>query len=194
MRNMRNGAKPVFTTGEAARICMVSQQTIINCFDSGRLAGYRIPGSRFRKIPRQNLIEFMRRNNIPFNGPEFGKWRVLIVDDDPDIIEQLAGILEKGRFETRTASGSYEAGMMTERFRPDLILLEYMLPDVNCVAVCQAIKTRPEFTNTKIIIISGVRNEDGIERLLKAGAECFIRKPFTDCEIMDSIEAAMQRK
>ena len=52
--------KTVFTTGEAAEICKVSQQTIIRCFDSGRLKGFRVPGSRFRRIPREALLQFMK--------------------------------------------------------------------------------------------------------------------------------------
>ena len=57
--------KQVFTTGEAAEICKVSQQTIIRCFDSGRLNGFRVPGSRFRRIPRAELLRFMKANEIP---------------------------------------------------------------------------------------------------------------------------------
>ena len=52
--------KTVFTTGEAAEVCKVSHQTIIRCFDSGRLKGFRVPGSRFRRIPREALIAFLR--------------------------------------------------------------------------------------------------------------------------------------
>jgi len=61
--------KSVFTTGEAAKICKVSQQTIIRCFDSGQLKGFRVPGSRFRRIPRDQLIAFMRDNGIPTDDP-----------------------------------------------------------------------------------------------------------------------------
>ena len=46
------GCKKIFTTGEAAQVCKVSQQTIIRCFDSGRLTGFRVPGSKFRRLPR----------------------------------------------------------------------------------------------------------------------------------------------
>ena len=56
--------KNLFTTGEAAEICNISQQTIIRCFDSGKLDGFRIPGSRFRRIPRDNLIKFMKENGF----------------------------------------------------------------------------------------------------------------------------------
>ena len=74
--------KTVFTTGEAAKICKVSQQTIIRCFDSGQLKGFRVPGSRFRRIPREQLYMFMRDNGIPTDALESGKRKVLIVDDD----------------------------------------------------------------------------------------------------------------
>lgn len=57
--------KTVFTTGEAARMCRVSQQTIIRCFDNGLLKGFRVPGSKFRRIPRERLIEFMNEHGIP---------------------------------------------------------------------------------------------------------------------------------
>ncbi len=185
--------KDLFTTGEAAEICRVSQQTIIRCFDAGRLEGFRVPGSRFRRIPRQNLIKFMKDNNIPLDSIESGKRKVLVVDDDAEIVELIVEVLERdGRFELKTASSGYEAGMATERFRPELILLDYMLPDVNGNVVCQTIRRNPEFENIKIVIVSGVVKEDEIAQLLKSGAEDFIRKPFNIAELTDKITAILQ--
>lgn len=187
--------KDLFTTGEAAEICKISQQTIIRCFDAGRLDGFRVPGSRFRRIPRQNLIKFMKDNNIPLDSIESGKRKVLIVDDDAEIVELIVEVLERdGRFEVKTASSGYEAGMATQRFRPELILLDYMLPDVNGNVVCQTIRKNPEFENIKIIIVSGVVKEDEIAQLLKSGAEDFIRKPFNITELTDKITAVLQIK
>ena len=74
--------KQVFTTGEAAELCKVSQQTIIRCFDAGRLQGFRVPGSRFRRIPRSDLIRFMQQNDIPTDQLESPAKRILLVDDD----------------------------------------------------------------------------------------------------------------
>src|SRR5438067_7795340 len=85
--------KTVFTTGEAAEVCKVSQQTIIRCFDSGRLGGFRVPGSKFRRIPRAELIKFMRANEIPVGLLEQGKKRILVVDDDVAILEMFKDIL-----------------------------------------------------------------------------------------------------
>ncbi|HUU16274.1 MAG TPA: response regulator [Sedimentisphaerales bacterium] len=187
--------KDLYTTGEAAEICRVSQQTIIRCFDAGRLEGFRVPGSRFRRIPRQNLIKFMKDNHIPLDSIESGKRKVLVVDDDAEIVELIVEVLERdGRFELKTASSGYEAGMATERFRPELILLDYMLPDVNGNVVCQTIRRNPEFENIKIIIVSGVVKEDEIAQLLKSGAEDFIRKPFNITELTDKITAVLQIK
>jgi len=185
--------KELFTTGEAAQICKVSQQTIIRCFDSGRLEGFRVPGSRFRRIPRKSLIKFMKENNIPLDALGSGKRKVLIVDDDAEIVELIVDVLERdGRFETRTASSGYEAGIATEQFRPEVILLDYMLPDINGNVVCQTIRRNPDFENIKIIIISGVVKQDEIDRLLKSGAEAFIKKPFDVTELTDKIASVLK--
>jgi len=185
--------KDLFTTGEAAEICRVSQQTIIRCFDSGRLRGFRVPGSKFRRIPRQNLVKFMRDNSIPLDNLDSGKKKVLVVDDDVEIVELISDILTRdGRFEIRTASSGYEAGMATEQFRPDLILLDYMLPDVNGNVVCQTIRSNPEFENTRIIIVSGVIKQEEIDQLLKSGAQDFLKKPFSITELTDKVDVALQ--
>ena len=84
--------------------------------------------------------------------------------------------------------------MSTQRFQPDLILLDYMLPDVNGNIVCQTIRENPEFGNIKIIIVSGVVKQDEIDQLLKSGAEDFIRKPFNITELTDKITTVLQMK
>ena len=187
--------KELFTTGEAAEVCKVSQQTIIRCFDSGRLEGFRVPGSKFRRIPRQSLIRFMKENNIPLDNVASGKKKILIVDDDAEIVELIADVLVRdGRFEIKTASSGYEAGMQTQQFRPDLILLDYMLPDINGNVVCKIIKENPEYENIRIIIISGVVKQEEIDQLLKAGAEDFIKKPFNITELTDKVATILRIK
>jgi excisionase family DNA binding protein len=180
--------KTVFTTGEAADICKVSQQTIIRCFDSGRLKGFRVPGSRFRRIPRDALIAFMKDNNIPPDALESGKQKVLVVDDDPEIVELFVDVLERdGRFEVKTASTGYDAGILTHEFSPDLVILDYMLPDINGNVVCQTIRKNPNFEHMKIVIVSGVVNQDEINELLRSGADEFVKKPFNIEKLIERI-------
>jgi excisionase family DNA binding protein len=180
--------KQVFTTGEVAQICKVSQQTVIRCFDSGRLQGFRVPGSRFRRIPRDALVAFMKGNQIPMDQLESGKKRVLVVDDDEAIVEMFNELLERdGRFEVRTASTGYDAGIHTEQFRPDILLLDYKLPDINGTAVCRTIRSNPAYKHMQIIVISGVADPDEVAELKAAGADEFIRKPFDINAIINRI-------
>lgn len=180
--------KRIFTTGEAAAICKVSQQTIIRCFDSGRLTGFRVPGSKFRRIPRDELIRFMKANGIPVDLLEGGRKRVLVVDDDPQIVSLFQDILGRdGRFEIKSAGTGYDAGLLTESFKPHVMILDYMLPDVNGNIVCQRVRSNPSIKDTKIIFVSGVVNQDEIQTLMKAGADDFIKKPFNIQKLMTRI-------
>ena len=191
-------AKTVFTTGEAAKICKVSQQTIIRCFDNGTLKGFRVPGSKFRRIPRDQLFAFMRDNGIPTDALESGKRKVLIVDDDEELVELLSDVFEKdGRFEVKTANNGFDAGMQVREFRPDLVVLDVMLPDINGKEVCQRIRSDETLEAVKIICISGMVEQDKVAELRLAGANDFMHKPFNvdrlldrACDLLD-IERAM---
>lgn len=185
--------KQVFTTGEAAEVCKVSQQTIIRCFDSGRLKGFRVPGSRFRRIPREELLRFMRDNEIPTDRLESGKRRILVVDDDDQIVELFVDLLGSDtRYELRTASTGYDAGIVTESFKPDLMILDFMLPDINGNVVCETVRKNPAMNGMKIIIVSGVVHQGDIDGLLKSGADEFIKKPFNIEVLQKRIEALLE--
>ncbi|QEG23767.1 response regulator [Mariniblastus fucicola] len=171
--------KTVFTTGEAAKICKVSQQTIIRCFDNGSLKGFRVPGSRFRRIPRDHLYSFMKENGIPTEALESGKRKLLIVDDDVDLVELLMDSFARdNRFEIKSANNGFDAGMLVREFRPDLVILDVMLPDINGKEVCQRVRSDDTMKSLKIICISGMVEQDKIQDLLMAGADDFMNKPF----------------
>lgn len=182
--------KTVFTTGEAAKICKVSQQTIIRCFDNGSLKGFRVPGSRFRRIPRDHLYSFMKENGIPTEALESGKRKLLIVDDDEDLVELMVDAFSRDkRFEIRTANNGFGAGMLVKEFRPDLIVLDVMLPDINGKEVCQRVRGDSSMKSCKIICISGMVEQDKVADLMAAGADDFMNKPFN---VDDLIERGCQ--
>ena len=180
--------KTVFTTGEAAKICKVSQQTIIRCFDSGQLRGFRVPGSRFRRIPRDILFRFMKENGIPTDALESGRRKALIVDDDEELVELIRDALEAdGRFEIRVANNGFDAGMMVKEYHPDIIVLDVMLPDINGKEVCQRVRSDSNLDDVKIICISGMVEQDKIEDLKASGANEFVQKPFEVEQLVDRI-------
>lgn len=185
--------KTVFTTGEAAKICKVSQQTIIRCFDSGQLKGFRVPGSRFRRIPRELLFKFMKENGIPTDALESGKRKVLIVDDDEELVELLVDVFDRdGRFDIKSANNGFDAGMLVKEFRPDLVVLDVMLPDINGKEVCQRVRSDSTLDDVQIVCISGMVEPDKVADLKLAGANDFLQKPFPveklierTCELLD---------
>jgi excisionase family DNA binding protein len=180
--------KTVFTTGEAARICKVSQQTIIRCFDSGQLKGFRVPGSRFRRIPRESLYRFMKENGIPTDALESGRRRILVVDDDPAVVELITEVLASDtRFETRSVNNGFGAGMLIREYHPDLVVLDVMLPDINGKVVCELVRSDPTTQEIKIICISGMIEDDKIEELKTAGADDFMHKPLDVDELIRRI-------
>jgi excisionase family DNA binding protein len=185
--------KTVFTTGEAAKICKVSQQTIIRCFDNGQLKGFRVPGSRFRRIPREALYKFMKDNGIPTDALESGKRKVLLVDDDHELVELMSKVLdEDGRFEVRIASNGFDAGMMVKEYRPDMIVLDVMLPDINGKEVCHRVRADPTLEDVRILCISGMIEEDKIQELRLSGADDFLHKPFDIEELIDRMCALLE--
>ncbi|MCA9106623.1 MAG: response regulator [Pirellulaceae bacterium] len=178
--------KTVFTTGEAAKICKVSQQTIIRCFDNGTLKGFRVPGSRFRRIPRDQLYAFMKDNGIPTDALESGKRKVLIVDDDEELVELMVDVFSRdGRFDIRTANNGFDAGMLVREFRPDLVVLDVMLPDINGKEVCQRVRNDSSLEAVKIICISGMVEQEKIADLRKCGANDFLNKPFPTEKLLE---------
>ncbi|MDZ4850431.1 MAG: response regulator [Pirellulaceae bacterium] len=185
---MSNNNKTVFTTGEAAKLCKVSQQTIIRCFDNGSLKGFRVPGSRFRRIPRDQLFVFMRDNGIPTDALESGKKKLLIVDDDQDLVDLMVDCFERdGRFDIRTANNGFDAGMQVKEFRPDVVVLDVMLPDINGREVCTRVRSDRTMDIVKILCISGMVEMDRINDLRVAGANDFMQKPFTTEKLLEKV-------
>src|SRR5690606_27786496 len=125
-------AKDVLTTGEVAKICNVAPRTVSKWFDSGALTGYRIPGSKDRRIPLNQLIRFMKQHGMPLNNLMTGCTRILIVDGEQDIVEVLEKILEdEAKYEVEIARSGFSAGVIAERYRPHVMLLDIHLPDVD---------------------------------------------------------------
>jgi excisionase family DNA binding protein len=185
-------SKDVLTTGEVARICKVAPRTVTKWFDSGQLRGYRIPGSKDRRIPVNHLMRFMKLNNMPLEGMmNFTSTRVLIVDDDGEIIEMLQQLLAQHQaYDVQTCRTGFEAGLLAERAKPHVILLDIHLGDINGRDVCRAVRLNPDLQFTKVLAMSGGLNELEQTELLQQGFDGFLRKPFTLPQVVTAIDDA----
>jgi len=184
--------KDVLTTGEVARICNVAARTVSKWFDSGQLEGYRIPGSKDRRIPVDTLITFMRQHGIPFDGLMSGNTRVLIVDGDDEVCATLERILgEQTDYEIRTACSPFSAGVECERFRPHVMLMDLHLCGDDYGAACGLLAGGDELEATRVVGMSGRLSDGQIARLSSEGFEGALRKPFTVRQVIDAIEQAV---
>jgi excisionase family DNA binding protein len=184
--------KDVLTTGEVAKICNVAPRTVSKWFDSGALHGYRIPGSKDRRIPLNQLIRFMKHHGMPLNGLMTGCTRVMIVDDEQDIVEVLEKILEdEAKYEVEVTKGGFAAGVTAEKFRPHVILLDMHLRDIDGKALAQHVKNNADLQLTKVIAMSGRMGEDELKGLLAAGFDGYLKKPFHVRQVIEAIEDAM---
>jgi len=183
--------KDVLTTGEVAKICNVASRTVSKWFDSGQLRGYRIPGSKDRRIPVASLVRFMKSHGIPLDGLMSGNTRVLIVDQDEEVGAKLREILtEQTSYDVRVASSAFSAGVECERFRPHVMLIDIHLANGEGTAVCKVVRDNDDLQVTKLIAMSGKLTDGQVAQLTHQGYDGSLRKPFSVRQVIDAIEGA----
>jgi excisionase family DNA binding protein len=183
--------KDVLTTGEVAKICNVAPRTVSKWFDSGSLKGYRIPGSRDRRIPTAELVKFMRAHGIPVEGVNSGRTRVLIADGEKEIVDTLSKILtEQTSYEVHTATTAFQAGMECEKFKPHVLLLDLHMGDNESRMVADHVRRNENLSFTKIVAMSGKLTDGQALGLRSQGFDSFVKKPFQVRQIVEAIEAA----
>jgi len=184
--------KEVLTTGEVAKICNVAARTVSKWFDNGQIEGYRIPGSKDRRIPVQALINFMQEHGIPFDGLMSGNTRVLIVDSDKEVCSTLERVFaEQTEYIVQTCSSPFSAGVECERFRPHVMLFDLSFCGDDYTSFTNSLRNGDDMQAVKIIAMSGRLTDGQITRLTCSGFDGVLRKPFTVRQVIDSIENAV---
>jgi len=207
--------KDVLTTGDVARICRVTIRTVIKWFESGRLPGYRLPGSRDRRFTRADVERFVRDSGMPTDllspSPEAAPSAphpasaepipaepepplVLVVDDDEPVRRMIRRYLETLKhLRVETAASGWEAGLKTAAKRPALLLLDYRLGDTTGDEVVRTIRAMSELPQPAIVLMSAHLQEHEVQRVLELGADAFVPKPF-DLERLRGTIAALLEK
>ncbi len=184
--------KDVLTTGEVAKICNVAARTVSKWFDSGQIEGYRIPGSKDRRIPVQALMNFMQEHGIPFDGLMSGNTRVLIVDSDKEVCDTLKRVFsEQTEYVVQSCSNPFTAGVECERFRPHVMLFDLEFCGDDYTSFTNGLRNSEDMQATKIIAMSGRLTDGQMTRLTCSGFDGVLRKPFTVRQVIDSIENAV---
>jgi len=121
------------------------------------------------------------------------KYKVLVVDDEPDIIELLAYNLEKEGYEVQTAPNGKKALAIAKTFIPDLVLLDIMMPEVDGVETCRQLRNRPEMAETFIIFLTARAEEYSEIAAFEVGADDYLTKPIRPRALMSRINALFRR-
>ncbi len=180
-----------FTTFEISQICGVNPTTVQNWVKGKKLRAFQTPGGH-RRIRREDLISFMKEFGMPL-PPDLSQDSplIMIVDDEIDIIDMLESLLKSGEDEVNVAKAQsgVEALLMIGEHKPNLLILDIMMPGMNGYEVCQKLKLSPSTQNIKIVAISGDHNPAVRERILSSGADLFFTKPL---EIVGFREQCLQ--
>ena len=185
---MTSDARPTsYTTGEVARICQVTKRTVIKWIDGGKLTGYTLPGSKHRRVAAESLHRFMKDHQLPGFG-RVVRPRVLIVDDDQDLLELLKDALHD-RYDVDVASTALDAASRLTVFQPDVILLDIRLPDLSGLEVCRHFQGYKKSRNVPILTMSAYGGEIDPLEVRRSGADAFLPKPLRLVELKKRIEA-----
>ena len=183
--------KDVLTTGEVAKICNVAPRTVSKWFDSGQLKGYRIPGSKDRRIPVTELYRFMKAHHIPMDGITSGNTRVLIIDSDREVSDILERVLaEQTNYEVSSANSAFAAGLECERFRPHVVLIDVHISENEPREIAKLVRSSEAMQMTKLIAMSGKLTDGQAQGLASAGYDSFLKKPFQVRMVVEAIEQA----
>ncbi|MGA1979605.1 MAG: helix-turn-helix domain-containing protein [Sedimentisphaerales bacterium] len=178
--------KNVLTTGDVARICNVAPRTVSKWFDSGQLKGYRIPGSKDRRIPLSELVRFMKVNNMPATT---GKIRVLIVDSNADAASALADTLRTNAdYEVQTARNNFETGIIAQKFAPHVLLISLLAEGIDTTDICKSIRRSEDLQTIKVIALAKQLSASESAALLQKGFDGCISNPADITKVVKEIE------
>ncbi len=171
----------ILTVSQACKYCRVSPKTIINWIEGGHIKAYKTVGGH-RRIKREDLDQFLKQKGMPMPEEPKGEERkkILVVDDDKIIVETIVQALEEDEFgyEMISAADGFGAGLQVSHFKPDLVILDIMMPDINGYEVCQKIKCNPLTKDTKVVVLSAYLDDDAFKQMKEYGADACFSKPL----------------
>jgi excisionase family DNA binding protein len=183
--------KDVLTTGDVAKICHVAPRTVSKWFDNGQLKGYRIPGSKDRRIPVSELIRFMKMHNMPTSALPVGKIRVLIADSNDETASALGDVLQnEADYEVKTVRSNFGTGAIVHKFAPHVLLVSLLSEDIDAMSICECIHTHEDLRTIKIIALVNGLSDSESEALLQKGFDGYVPYSADAKEVIRRIEEA----
>lgn len=185
---MKTIEKKYLTPNDVGKLLMVSPITVRQWAQKGELPSLATPGGH-RRFLREDLIRFAKRRGLSLALPGSDEPRILVVDDDEPFaayLLDLFAVLDKPVV-TDIAHDGFEAGRKVQTFQPHIVLLDLMMPGINGFEVCRSLKEDPSTSATRVIAMTGYSSSENRARILAAGAEQCLAKPFDRTTLLDAI-------
>jgi excisionase family DNA binding protein len=179
-----------YTTDQVAQYCKVSRSSVIRWIHEGKLTAAVTAGGHHR-IMRADLVKLLESLRLPLpQKPRQGKPVALIVEDEESVRRMLHFFIQENfpEFQVEESEDGFDAGMKIQKFQPDLVLLDLRLPGQDGFVICKQIRDIPQFSQTIIIVITGVADSLVRESMMFFGANDYMVKPFN----LDSLKAKIQ--
>lgn len=176
--------------GQAAQVCRVTTRTINYWIRAGKLKAYATPGGHFRIWPN-DLKKFLEAHNMDINfvlGGEHPR-KILVVDDDEAYAEMIREVLRDKlpTCEIAMTQDGYEALIMLGELKPDLVVLDLIMPGIDGFKVLDLITNRKTSYDLKVLILSGNLSPSAIERLKRSRADRWLSKPVSSADLVHSV-------
>lgn len=183
--------KKFYTIPEAAEICFVNRATMLRWVKAGKLKSFQTPGGHYR-ILMDDLECFLSENNMPGINQKNSRKRILIVDDDAQVLKVVSRILEPYQHEMEVASNGFEAGLKVKDFKPDLMILDLIMPMIDGFDVCKSIKQNPDMDHIRILILTGHDMPETREQIMKVGADAMMAKPIEKNILLEHVNRLLK--
>ncbi|RKX96253.1 MAG: histidine kinase [Spirochaetes bacterium] len=186
----------IYTTYQIGKFCQVNIRTVIRWIETGKLKAYTTPGGH-RRVKWSDLINFLTQNRMPIPKEleEGRKKKILVVDDDHDFLEIAKKMLEKiPDAEVKTTSSGFDAGILVAEWNPDIILLDFIIPDLDGFEVTKKLKSNPKLKKIPIIAVTSISDPEKLEEVKNCGVDAVITKPIQPENFLKRVDKYLYMK
>lgn len=185
--------KKLYTTHEVAKMLGVTPITVIRWIESGKFKCFTTVGGH-RRVDHEELVRFAQTYNLPWRGDEElnnrKEYVVLAVDDEPDVLEILEDMLSSvPNLRFIEVSNGFTASAKLVEERPDLILLDFLMPELDGFEFIRFVRQDPRFKDVPVIAVTGLKTDADLQKMRDAGVNDILSKPFMMDQLIKKVDA-----
>jgi two-component system, OmpR family, response regulator VicR len=203
--------KEALTTGEIAKHCGVNFRTVIRWIEKGYIEAYKLPGRGDNRVTVDSFLKFLKSNNMPVpvefeqadttlpasaeasGKPSRQKNKVLVIEDEELMAKSIKRSVLRAGYEVEVAANGIEAGIMLERFRPDLITLDLQMPGMSGFDVLEALRANESYKGIKVLVVSAATKVKMLE-VMDLGVDDILEKPFKSEDLVSRLRVLIAKK